>query len=93
MLRKKVFFCLTIIITMLFNITFVNANYISYSAPLMHVEVNNIEDKIKSIALVIYDENCNVEDAYRGSGLDFSNANFLEASSNNEYEYFASFCM
>lgn len=91
MLRKKVFFCLTIIITMLFNMTFVNANYISYSAPLMHVEVNNIEDKIKSIALVIYDENCNVEDAYRGSGLDFSNANFLEASSNNEYEYCATF--
>jgi len=55
----------------------VSANFMIISATEMDIEITNINDEIKSIWLVVYDEYADVKEAYKDSDLDFSNARFL----------------
>ncbi len=55
----------------------VSANFMIISATEMDIEITNINDDIKSIWLVVYDEYADVKEAYEDSDLDFSDARFL----------------
>jgi len=60
-------------------------------APIIEVEVNNIDEEIKNISLVIISPDCNIEEAYKGSELDFKNAEISGAYSENAYKNIATF--
>ena len=67
----------------------VNANVMLFSATKMNIKVENINEKINNIWLAIYDENCNVTDAYKNSKMNFSKASFLYEG--DQYKYCAIF--
>ncbi len=83
---------LVLLIVLLLLVNTAYANFITYHALVYNVEIQDIDEEIKSIWLVIYDKNCNVADAYKNSDMDFSNViRYLEAYPNEENKYCAIF--
>ena len=85
-MKKKIFkFVIELFVFILLFPSIVKAQCYTVPATKVDVSIVNINESIKNIWLVIYDNNCNIEDAYKNSNLNLSNAKF-ESSSNKKYK-------
>ncbi len=81
-----------LIIMLLLLPLIVKANFAVFRAEKVNVKVENIDENIKDIWLVTYTDKASIEDAYKDSDLDFTNASYLDTKiDGNNVNYCAIF--